>query len=795
MFKNYFRTAWRSLYKNKASSAINIFGLGIGLTCCLLIALYIQHELSYDTFQVNGKRIARVIMEYRFNGSSQANKGNFTSVRVAPVFKQNFPEVESAVKMAMYEKVVSSQERLFSEKRFMFADPAFFDVFTFKLLRGDSRTAISAAGQVVITESTAKKYFGDKNPVGQVLRVDTGLYKVTGVMQNCPSNSQIKFDFIASFSSLAIPQEFETSYWDANYTTYLLLKNEHAISSLQAKLPVFMKKEMEGQGASINFYLEPFRKIHLYSEFPGFEPNNSISYLYILGGVALLILLIACFTYINLSTAQSVERAKEVGIRKVVGAEKNQLFRQFIGESFLICLISVLLSILAAMLLLPGFNQLSGKDLRLPALFSLPFMVFSFLLAMVISFFAGSYPALVLTAFQPVKVLKGAFKSAVSGQRLRKSLMVFQFAISVFLIISTFIIQKQLRYIQDKKLGYDRAHIVVLPMDNKMLGMLTLLKQEFKEDPAIISVSRCVRSPVEGGGGYNMRSSEMPENGQIAVTANPVDEDFIKTAGLEILAGTGFTVQDVKDVSAGQDKAVYRFVINETAARQLGWKAQEAVGKRMFLGEGRAGFVKGVVKDFNFESLHNPMKPFVLFPEPRARELLVKLSGENISQTISLLASKWKRLVPDRPFEFHFLDEDYNKLYSGELRLGKILSLFSSIAIILGCLGLFGLSSYAIKQRMKEISIRRILGAGIAGIVQLLSAEFVKLIAIAIAIATPVAWWAMSIWLQSFAYRIQMGWLAFAAAGLGVILIALATVSFRAIHAAVTSPVKSLRTD
>ncbi|MEO6455866.1 MAG: ABC transporter permease [Ginsengibacter sp.] len=798
MFKNYFKTWWRNFWGHKTFSVINIFGLTIGLTSCLLIALYVQHELSYDDFEVNGKKIARVIMEYSFDGSTESAKGNFTSVRVASQFRRNFPEVQSAVKMVQYEKVVHYMDKLFSEKNFMYADPSFFNIFSFKLLQGDPLQVIAAPNQVVLTNATARKYFGTENAVGKTLRIgdDSNPYMVTGVIQDCPSNSQIKFDFLASFSSLGITQDYEETYWEANYTTYLLLKNKNSISQLQAKIPPFMKKEMQGQGATVNFYLEPFNKIHLYSAFGGFEPNNNIIYIYILVVVALLILIIACSTYINLSTARSIERAREIGVRKVIGAGRKQLFWQFIGESFLLCFGAILLSLFIATVLMPYFNQLTGKQLQAHSLFSLSSLSFSLLVVVCVSFLAGTYPALILTAFQPVKVLKGSFKNADAGQWLRKSLIIFQFAISVFLIVSTFIMQKQLYYIQHKKLGYDREHVLVMPMDNKMLADIALIKNELKKDPGIISVSRCARSPVEGGGGYNMRSAVMPDNEQIAVMANPVDEDFIKTTGLQIIAGTDLTKQDIKDASAeDQKRNLYHFILNESAAKQLGWTPKEAVGKKMFLDNSRPGFVKGVVKDFNFESLHNPIKPFVLFTEMRGRELLVKLSGHNLSQSILFLETKWKSLVPGRPFQYHFLDDDYNKLYSAELRLGKVMNLFAAIAIVLACIGLFGLSSYAVQQRVKEIGIRKVLGASVSDIILILSGDFLKFTAIAVVIAFPIAWWVMTKWLQDFTYRINISWWIFILSGFSVIIVAFITVSFQAIKAAMANPVKSLRTE
>jgi putative ABC transport system permease protein len=796
MFRNYFKTAWRNLVRNKAFSLINIAGLTTGLTCCLLIALYIQHELSFDRFEKNGDRIARVIMQYSFDGSSESNEGNYTSVRVAAIFPKIFPEVESATKMVEYSRVVRYNDRMFDEKRFMYADADFFNTFSFRLLNGNMHQALSAPYDVVLTESTAKKYFGDADPVNKALRVgnDSHPYRVTGVMQDCPSNSQIQFDMLASFASLGITPDHEDSYWDANYTTFLLLKNKNAISRLQAKLPAFMKKEMEGKGATVNFHLEPFNKIHLYSPYDSFVPNNSIVYIYILAAIALLILIIACFTYVNLSTARSLERAREVGVRKVIGALKHQLFWQFIGESVLISLIAVLLSLLLSAFLLPFFNSLSGEQLQAQALFSVPFILFSLAVALIISFLAGIYPALILTKFQPVKVLKGAFKNTASGQVLRNSLIVFQFAISAFLIVSTFIVQQQLHFIQHRQLGYDREHVIVLPLDDRMMNNLSVIKEQFRQNPDVLSVSRCVRSPVEGGGGYNMRSALMPDNEQIAVFANPADEDFINTVGLRLISGHNFSQQDIKDVSADSGR-LYHFILNESAARQLGWTPQQAVGKKMFLDNSRPGYVSGVVKDFNFQSLHNPVRPFILFPEIRGHELLLKLSGQHLPQTISFLESKWKELVPDRPFGYHFMDEDYNRLYQSETRLGKIMKVFTGIGILLACFGLFGLSSYTMQQRVKEVGIRKVLGASVSGITALLAKDFIGLIALSFIVAFPVAWWAAHEWLRNYAYRIDINWPVFLVTALLVLLIALITISFQSIKAAIANPVKSLRAE
>ena len=793
MIKNWILTALRGFRKNKTSTIINILGLTVGLSSCLLIALFIRHEISYDDFEVRGSRIARVIMKYRFNGGGEINRGNYTSTKVATTFKRVFPEVESAVRMTTRDRIVSYGEKLFTESGFMFADSSFFNVFSFSLLEGDSRTALSGPHKVILTESTARRYFGSADPLGKLLQVrtDSADYLVTGVMADIPSNSQFKFDFLASFSSLYANQD--DTYWDANYGTFLLLRRPADFATLQPKITAFMKKEMEGQGAYVNFLLEPFMRIHLYSPYVGFEPGTSIVYIYILAGVALLILVIACSTYINLSTARSVDRAREVGVRKVIGAGKGQLFWQFIGESLLLCGMAVMLSLAVVVLVLPAFNGLADRHIPVSGVLSPAFVGLALLVAAVVGLLAGSYPALVLSKFQPVKVLKGAFKNTRSGQGLRQSLIVFQFVISVFLIVSTFIMQRQLSYIRHRSLGYDREHVLQLPMNKAMLGNINYIKARFRANPDVLILSHTNSSPVDQYGGYNMRNSTMSSGQQLAVFANPIDADYLRTMGLQLIAGSDLTAQDMWDAAAGTP--VYHFILNEQAARDLGWTPAEAIGKRMFLDDSRPGFVKGVVKDFNFQSLHSPIKGLVLFPEMRARRLLVRVTGQHLPETLSFLESTWRQLEPGIPYEVQFLDANYNRLYAAEQRLGIIMNLFSGIAIVLACLGLFGLSSYAAKQRVREIGIRKVLGASLSNLALLLSADFIRLALVAIAVALPLAWWVMRRWLEDYVYRTTMDWWIFALSAMLVIGITLATVSIQAVKTALLNPVKNLKAE
>jgi len=798
MFSSYLKTAFRHFTRHKATALINLIGLMIGLSSCLMISLYIRHELQFDGFEKNADRVARVIMTYQFDGGGPSNAGDFTSVRVASVFKRQFPEVENAVKMVRYERVISYSDKLINEKNVVFADSSFFSVFTFPLIAGQPQHALSAPHQVVLTQSASKRYFGTEDPMGKSIRIgaDSVPYQVSGLAVDCPTNSQIRFDFLVSFSSLGLGKEYEESYWDANYTTYMLLKDRQSISRLQSKLPAFMEKEMQGQGATIHFYLEPFLRIHLHSPYAAFVPNNSAAYVYTLAAVALLILIIACFTYINLSTARSMERAREVGVRKAIGAARLQLIGQFLGESVSLSLLAFLCSLGLTIVLLPYFNQLTDRQLTWTSLFSAPFLCGSLIASVMIGLAAGFYPALILAGFQASSVFKGGVRGFARGQWLRQALIIFQFAISVFLIAATLVIRSQLHYVQHKQLGYDREQVLVLPFEQDFLPQLDLIKQQFKANPDVLSVSRCVRSPVEGGGGYNMRSAQMPENQQFAVFANPVDEDYIQTTGLKIIAGKNFQKQDIRDAEADdRKKRVYHFILNESAARQLGWSPQQAVGQKMFLDPSRSGIVSGVVRDYHFESLHVPIRPFVLFTEPRANELLIKLGARNLPQTLEDLQRQWKKLLPQRPFQYRFLDEDYNNLYHADMQLGRSMDVFAGIAMVLACLGLFGLSSFAAQQRMKEIGVRKVLGASTRNIIFVLSGGFIKMAVFAMLIAYPVVWWVMESWLNDFSYRITLDANPYLVAGLLLLWLVILTTSIEAVKAALANPIRHLRSE
>jgi putative ABC transport system permease protein len=801
MLRNYLKIAVRNLWRNKIFSGINVIGLSVGLASCLLLFMYITHELSYDDFQQKADRIARVTMEYSMEGHTA--KIPQTGTKVAPEFGRQFPEIESGVRLINRDGIVSNGDQQFSEKRIVFADSAFFSLFSFHLIKGNPQTALAGPNLVVLSETTARRYFGTENPVGKTLRINTGGsfrdYSITGVVSDCPANSQIKYDLLTSFMTL--PAAKSEEWYSANYATYLLLRKPEDIAYLQAKIPGFMKtqfskEEMSGSNY-LTYNLEPLRRVHLYSDVEGsFEPNGDLTYIYIFGSIALLILLIACVNYVNLATSRAVERAQEVGVRKVMGAMQRQLFGQFIGESVIVTSIALVLALLLASLTLPLFNTLSDRQFSVGVWFQPANLLLLLGVGVVVSLIAGSYPALVLARFQPIRVLKGHLKTAGAGQ-FRKALIVFQFAITAFLIISTLLVRNQLTFIQKKKLGYSKDHVLMLPVDKQVKEKIRSLKSEFRQSADVQQVSMASESPVFINGGYGMRRANRPDANYKMVAGLQIDEDFIKTVGLQLVAGRDLTQMDVEQAMHpdGDSLNYYHFIPNESAVKELGWTPQQAIGQKIDMGGNRRGEIKAVVADFHFASMKQKIGPLILFPEMGGEVLLVKLSGSQLPNTLQFLERKWRTLIPDRPFSYEFMDEEFNKLYVAETRTGRIFSVFAFLSIFLACLGLFGLSAYTTAQRTKEIGVRKVLGASVFNIVGLLSKDFLKLVLIAIVLASPIAWYAMSRWLRDFAYRIDIDWWVFALAGVLAVGIALLTVSFQSIKAALMNPVKSLRAE
>lgn len=798
MLKTYFKIAWRSLRKNRLYAFVNLSGLAIGITCCILIGLYITHELSFDKFHTNADRIVRVVMEYSFNDGT-VSKTALTGTKVGPQLKRTFPNIEAYTRLYKQTRVLNYSDKQFEEKNFLYADSVFFQVFSFTLLKGNASTALDGPNKIVFTETSAKKYFGNEDPMGKSVKVGPADFLVTGVVADPPGASQIQFDFVASFSNLGVSKSEE--WFSANYTTYLLLNNASQVNSFQQQVTNYMKTvtrdELKATGSNyLTYIIEPLKKVHLYSAQEGLEPNGSIVYVYILGAIALLILCIACVNYTNLATAQATSRGTEIGIRKVMGAQRGQLFRQFIGESFLLTLLAFIIALIASALLMPAFNNLTGKNLDVSALFQ-PFPITLFLtLVILISLSAGAYPAILLSGYKMINILKAGITISKGNSNGRKTLIVFQFIISLFLVISTIVIIQQLSFIRNKKLGYNKDHIIVLPIDSRMSAHVQELKTAMKQDPDVKHVSSAYETPTNVGWGDGLSAGTGgAQDKNISVTGNPVDLDYINTIGLELVAGTDFTPADTQLINREDyTKSRYAYMLNESACKALGWTPQEAIGKTV--SKGTPGEVKAVVKDFHFASLHNPISPMVIFLDPRfSNTLLVKITGQNTAGTLQKLQSVWRERVPHRPFEYHFLDDEYDTMYKTETRTGQVFGTFSFLAILLACLGLFALAAYSTVRRTKEIGIRKVMGASVANITTLLSKDFLKLVLIALVIASPVAWYAASSWLKDFAYRISIQWWIFALAGLLAIIIALVTVSYHAIRAALSNPIKSLRTE
>ena len=786
--------------KNKLYSAINIFGLTVGLAACLLIGVYINHELSYDRFNVNAGRIVRATMEYKFSGT--VNTTATTGTKVGPQFKRIFPAIEEYVRTFISHNVVKSGDKIFDEPGILYADPAFFSIFSFPLVEGSVSTALDAPDKIVLSQSMAKKYFGREDAINKTFTIGKKSLRVSAVCADIPQNSQLKFDFVTQFLNLGNSVKDEV-YWNANWITYFLLRDQKSLPQLQKQVAEYMSTpqlraevRIENKDDYLAIHLEPLTKVHLYSSLAGFEPNGNIKYIYIFSAIALLILIIACANYTNLATAQSASRSAEIGMRKVMGASKPQVFRQFIGESCVITFIAAVLAFALSILLLPYFNNVSGKQFTADVMFRPVPIIALVTLSLLVSFFAGLYPAVILSGTKILNVLKKGFSFTGGRNLLRKSLIVAQFGISVFLIIYTVIIMQQMHYMQTKNLGYDKDRVVVLPIGGSMVQNFKTLKEAFEQVRGVEGVTASYETPeyVEWGDGI----TAIDEKGkhEVSLKAMPVDLDFIKTMKMQLVAGRDFVQSDfaLMDTSNNYTNFQQPYIINEALANKIGWTPQQAIGRS--ISKGYSGPIVGVVKNFNFSSLHDPIGPLLIFlGRDFSRDYMVRINGTDMQSTLSRLEMVWKQRITDRPFNYHFLDEDYNKLYLSEQRSSSLFTVAASLAIVLACLGLFGLAAFTTVQRTKEIGIRRVLGANIGSITMLVAKNFLGLVAIAIFIAIPLAWWAGNKWLQDFAYRIPMQAYIFIATAMITALIALATVGFHAMRAALLNPVKSLRTE
>ncbi|UCC38314.1 MAG: ABC transporter permease [Candidatus Aminicenantes bacterium] len=796
MFKNYLRIILVNLKKHKAFSFINIVGLAIGIACCILITAYVLHELSYDKFHEKADRIYRLRCDLKISGDDLNIPKS--SPPMAEYLVQNYPEVLSAVRFRRLGRVpVRYKESLYNEDRLFFADNSVFEVFTFPIIKGDPQSALKTAYSVVITEDMAKKYFGEEDPIGNVLNINNEYdFTVTGVVKNVPNNSHLTFDMLCSFETYAESNKRDMHNWlSINNYTYILLQEGYDYKQLEQKFPEMIKKHagnaLKYVKGEIVVSLQPLTSIHLHSNLmQEVQGNSSIVYVYIFAAIAIFILAIACINFMNLSTARSGNRAQEVGMRKVLGADRGKIIRQFLIESIFYSFMSLIVALLFVELTLPLFQSISGIELNIDYAENLWLIPSLIGLAVFVGLIAGSYPALFLSAFQPVRVLKGVFKAGTAKTWFRSVLVIVQFSISIVLIIATIVVFSQLNYLKNERLGFHKEQIVVIPIsDESTLDSLRPLKEELKSHSGILSVA--ASSHVPGQTTYvnpfipeGFSLDQMQYMGELYI-----DHDFIPTMDIEIAAGRNFSADFRTDIEQS-------ILINETAAKKFGWV--NPIGKtirEISMSRKVSKYtVIGVVKDFHMESLHKQISPlFIRFTTHIFNSLSVRISPENIPQTLSFLRDKTRQVDPHRPFEYTFLDDSFDAQYRAEERLSKIFSYFSVLAIFIACLGLFGLASFTAEQRTKEIGIRKVLGASVSGIVVLLSREFIKWVLIANAIAWPVSYLAMAKWLQNFAYRTAISPLPFIISFVLALIITFATISYQSLKAALANPVDSLR--
>jgi putative ABC transport system permease protein len=810
MIKNYLKIALRNLWKHKGFSAINIFGLAFGLACFIMIALYVADEYSYDRYHDKANRIYRIHSDIRFGGTD-------LNMAVSPdpigaTLKKDYPQVEQYTRLYANEgsKLFKKENQYITEKRVTFADSTLFNVFSFPALAGNPQTALNEPNTVVITETTAKKYFNTvDNAIGKMLECNDNngmLYKVTAVIKDIPQNSHFNFDFFLSMDN--VDYGFG-NYLSHNFHTYLLLKEGADYKELEKKFPQYIDKyalpqakqfikfetmaDFEKAGNRLAYSLMPLTSIHLHSS-RGVElaVNGNIQYVYIFAAVALFILIIACVNFMNLSTARSAGRAKEVGIRKVLGTEKKSLIGQFLTESTLMTFIGLAISFVIIAITLPWFNDVADKQMHFSTLLQPQYLGFLLLLPVAVGLLAGMYPAFFLSKFQPIQVLKGKFSKGVKSSSLRSSLVVFQFFASITLIIGTIVIYKQLNYIQTTKIGFNKDQVLVV--DNTAMGTNTAeaFKNEVSKLSGVKSSSFAGYLPVQNSSrSDNTWSTEavMNEKNGFNIQNWRIDYNYIPTMGMEIIKGRNFSADYGSDSSA--------IIINETTAKLVGFK--DPINQKLYTSDGpgtaQVYTIIGVVKNFNYESLRKNVGPLCFRLGNNRWASSYRVSTTDVAGLIKSVETTFKSMAPGMPFNYNFLDESFNDMYAQEQRAGKVAFTFSLLAVLIACLGLFGLAAYMAEQRTKEIGVRKVLGASVSSITTLLSKDFIKLVGIASLIAFPFAWWAMNKWLQDFAFRISISWWVFALAGFIALLIALITVSSQAIKAALNNPVKSLRTE
>ncbi|QRR00091.1 ABC transporter permease [Dyadobacter sandarakinus] len=793
MLKNYLKIAFRNLWKHKVFSFLNVMGLTVGMSACFLIFMYVSFELSYDAFHTKGDRIYRLVTDIKT--PSETINTSVTSWAFAPAIKADFPEVEAVTRVSSGSFLVRKGDIKFQEDKTLFADSTLFKVFDFKMIAGDPKTALKDQLSIVLPQKTAKKYFGDADPIGQTLLLSgDGLpAKVTGVIEDIPENSQIKGEMIVSMVSMTqrFNKGLDDQWGNFGAITYLLLKPGTSATALEKKLPAFLQnragKTMKESQMYYKLFLEPMRDVYLHSTRDS-EERGSMNNVYIFSAVAVFILLIACINFINLTTARSVERAKEVGVRKVVGARKSLLATQFIAESVLLCLIAFVFSVVLSAVVAPLFNDLAGKTVTTGIFGNVAFLPVMFLAAVLIGVLAGSYPAVVLSSFEPVVVLKGRFTTSVKGILLRKGLVTLQFAISIALIIATIIVYTQMNFMRNRDLGFNKEQMVIVNTEGDPN------KESFRQSLMNLAgvKSTSASSSVPGSGNPGAYSEIENKSGDLQIANLDlyfVDFDYIPNFGLKMVAGRPFSREFGTDTTQAM-------VMNEAAVKLFGYSSPEQAIGRRFRQWGREGKIVGVIKDFHFRSLQETIKPLTMRIEPNGTQLVaVKVEGSKVRGVLAAMEDKWKSVIPNRPFSYYFLDEFFDRQYRAEERFEKLFFNFAVLAIFISCLGLLGLASYSTMQRTKEIGVRKVMGASVGSIVGLLSRDFLKLVVLAFVIASPIAYYGMNKWLQSFAYRTDIYlWIFAVAAGLSF-AIAFLTVSFQSIKAALMNPVKSLRSE
>ena len=806
MIRNYFKIAWRNLLKNKAFSFINILGLSIGISVCFIIMLFVQDELSYDRFNKNADRIVRIYFKANMNGGKINEAGVMPPV--ANALKTDYPEVEDVTRFRPDGKPkIEYNHKVFKEANAIFADPNFFTVFTLPFLKGDPKTALAQPNSLVITEEMAQRFFGNEDPIGKTLTYNnSGQFKVTGVVDKIPSNSHFHYDLFGSLTTIDFAKS--DTWMEGNFYTYVLLKKGADYKKLEAKLPGMVEKYMGPQimqqmgmtlsqfrtkGNDLGFALQPLTAIHLHPETTTeVEPAGNVKYVYIFGAIAIFMLLIASINFINLSTAGASKRAKEVGVRKVMGSGKWDLIKQFLFESVLVTTIALAIAAIMVKLALPVFNDLSGKQLQ----FGLDMRpVFGLIaLGLGVGLLAGIYPAFFLSSFKPIATLKGKLSASTKSLGLRSSLVVFQFFISVSLIIGTIVVYQQMKFIQNVNLGYNKEQLLVIPNSWALGNNEKNFKDQLLKDTRVENVTVSGYRPAGPTNSNNAMAYPEGKDKEVLTSLEyKVDDRYIPTLGIQMAAGRNFA-----PATYGTDSSA--MIINEAAAKVFGFgNSNNAIGKVIVRQNSDRGrdyhfTVVGVVKDFHFRSLHEAITPLLMVLEPESG-IIVKVKSKEIAGLLASMKQQWASYNIEEPFSYAFMDELYNKTYAAEQKTGTILNIFAVLTIFVACMGLFGLATYTAEQRSKEIGIRKVLGASVSQVTGMLSKEFIKLVLIGCLIAFPLSWFAMHKWLQDFAYRVDISWWVFVLAAVITLAIALFTVSFKAIKAALANPVKSLRSE